>query len=102
MRCFGSFLVLLLIMSSPLAAQSVIGASGLGMRLEPLDAVQRALGGVGVTTRTPTVLPGNPAASLDLLAPTLTFTAQPQWGTYVVGSEKGDFFATRFPVLGFA
>ena len=102
MRFFGSFLVLLLILSSPLAAQSVIGASGLGMRLEPLDAVQRALGGVGVTTRTPTVLPGNPAASLDLLAPTITFTAQPQWGTYVVGSENGDFFATRFPVLGFA
>ena len=101
MRYFG-LLVLPLILPSALAGQSVIGASGLGMRLEPLDAVQRALGGVGVTTRTPTVLPGNPAASLDLLAPTITFTAQPQWGTYVVGSERGDFFATRFPILGFA
>ena len=96
------FLALALILPSALAGQSVIGASGLGMRLEPLDAVQRALGGVGVTTRTPTVLPGNPAASLDILAPTITFTVQPHWGRYKVGSEKGNFLVTRFPVLGFA
>ena len=102
MRYFRSFLALPLILPSVLAGQSVLGASGLGMRVEPLDAIQRALGGVGVTTRMPTVLPGNPAASLDLLAPTITFTGQPQWGTYEVGSEEGDFFATRFPVLGFA
>ena len=95
------FLTLALILPSALVGQSVVGASGLGMRLEPLDAVQRALGGVGVTTRTPTVLPGNPAASLDILAPTITFTVQPHWGRYEVGSEKGNFFGTRFPVLGF-
>ena len=102
MRYFRSFLAFVLILPSALAGQSVIGASGLGMRLEPLDAVQRALGGVGVTTRTPTVLPGNPLVSLDILAPTITFTVQPHWGKYKVGSEKGNFFGTRFPVLGFA
>lgn len=102
MRYFRSFLALVLILPSALAGQSVIGASGLGMRLEPLDAVQRALGGVGVTTHTPTVLPGNPLVSLDILAPTITFTVQPHWGKYKVGSEKGNFFGTRFPVLGFA
>ena len=102
MRYFRSLLALALILPSALAGQSVMGASGLGMRLEPLDAVQRALGGVGVTTRTPTVLPGNPTASLDILAPTITFTVQPHWGRYKVGSEKGNFFGTRFPVLGFA
>ena len=102
MRHFGSTLAFALFLQSALAGQSVIGASGLGMRLEPLDAVQRALGGVGVTTRTPTVLPGNPTASLDILAPTITFTVQPHWGRYKVGSEKGHFFGTRFPVLGFA
>ena len=102
MRYLRSLFALALILPSTLAGQSVLGSSGLGMRLEPLDAVQRALGGVGVTVRAPTVLPGNPAASLDLLAPTLTFTLQPTWGDYTVGSETGDFFATRFPVLGFA
>jgi hypothetical protein len=102
MRYIRWLLTLALILPSALAGQSIIGASGLGMRLEPLDAVQRALGGVGVTTRTPTVLPGNPAASLDILAPTITFTVQPHWGRYKVGSEKGNFLGTRFPVLGFA
>ena len=85
-----------------LAGQSVLGSGGLGLRSEPLDAVQRALGGMGVTTRRAAVLPGNPLASLDVLAPTIAFTAQPQWGKFTVGSEKSNFFATRFPVLGFA
>ena len=102
MRPIRSFFLLVLILPSALAGQSVLGASGLGARLEPLDAIERALGGMGVTTRTATVLPGNPVASLDLLAPTVTFTAQPHWGNFEVGSESGDFFATRFPVLGFA
>ena len=102
MTYFGSLLAITLILPGPLMGQSVIGSSGLGMRLEPLDAVQRALGGVGVTTRTPSVLPGNAVAALDILAPTITFTVQPHWGKYKIESEKGDFFATRFPVLGFA
>ena len=102
MRRVPSFFLLVLVLPSALAGQSVLGASGLGARLEPLDAIERGLGGMGVTTRTATVLPGNPVASLDLLAPTVTFTAQPHWGNFAVGSESGDFFATRFPVLGFA
>jgi len=102
MRHIRSFFLLVLILPSALAGQSVLGASGLGARLEPLDAIERGLGGMGVTTRTATVLPGNPVASLDLLAPTISFTAQPHWGDFEVGSESGDFFATRFPVLGFA
>jgi hypothetical protein len=36
------------------------------------------------------------------LAPTITFTVQPHWGRSKVGSEKSNFFGTRFPVLGFA
>ena len=102
MRHVRSFFLLVLVLPSALAGQSVLGASGLGARLEPLDAIQRGLGGMGVTTRTATVLPGNPVASLDLLAPTVTFTAQPHWGDFEVGSESGDFFATRFPIIGFA
>ncbi len=95
-------LALVMIVPSPVSGQSVLGSSGLGLRIEPLDAVQRALGGVGVAARTPTILPGNAIASLDILAPTVAFTVQPHWGTYEVDSEQGDFSATRFPVLGFA
>ncbi len=97
-----SVFLLTLIVPGTLAGQSVLGSSGLGLRSEPLDAVQRALGGMGVTTRRAAVLPGNPLASLDILAPTIAFTAQPQWGKFTVGSERGNFLMTRFPVLGFA
>ena len=102
MRYLKSLLALALFLPSTVMSQSVLGSSGLGMKLEPLDAIQRALGGVGVTTRTATVLSGNPVASLDVLAPTITFTVQPHWGKYTIGSERGNFRATRFPVLGFA
>lgn len=102
MKYLRSLLALVLVWPGTLAGQSVLGSSGLGMRLEPLDAIQRALGGVGVTTRTATLLPGNPLASLDVLAPTIAFTAQPHWGKYTVGPDKGSFRATRFPVFGFA
>ena len=102
MRYLKSLLALALFLPSTLAGQSLLGSSGLGMKLEPLDAIQRALGGVGVTTRTATVLPGNPVAALDLLAPTIAFSVQPHWGKYTIGSERGNFLTTRFPVLGFA
>jgi hypothetical protein len=102
MRYFRPLLALALILPSTLAGQSLMASSGLGMRLEPLDAVQRALGGMGVTTRAPAVLPGNPLAALDLLAPSITFTVQPQWGQYEIEAQRGNFYSTRFPVLGFA
>ena len=102
MRYLKALLALALFLPSTLAGQSVLGSSGLGMKLEPLDAIQRALGGVGGTTRTATVIPGNPVASLDILAPTIAFTIQPHWGKYTLGSERGNFLTTRFPVLGFA
>ena len=92
------------ILMSPSAVfgQSILGSSGLGVRLEPLDAIQRGLGGVGAAIQSITVLPGDPTASLDLLAPTITFTVQPMWGDYTVDSDEGHFLTTRFPVLGFA
>jgi hypothetical protein len=36
------------------------------------------------------------------LAPTIAFTAQPHWGEYTIGADKGNFRGTRFPVLAFA
>ncbi len=93
---------LLLLVPGGLAGQSVLSSGGLGFKMEPLDAVQRALGGVGPASRTATVLPGEPTSALDLLAPTVSFTLQPTWGDYTLGSDEGDFRGTRFPVLGFS
>ena len=84
------------------AGQSILSTAGLGVHSEPLDAIQRALGGVGVGGSTATVLPYDPTASLDLLAPTVTFSLQPTWGSYSLESEEGSFRGTRFPILGFA
>ncbi len=102
MRYSRALWAMALILPGSLAGQSVLGSSGLGMKLDPLDATQRALGGVGVTTRSAVVIPGNPAASLDILAPTIGFTVQPHWGKYTVGPDKGNFNVTRFPIIGFA
>ena len=82
--------------------QSLLGSTGLGMRLEPIDATQRALGGVAIAGRTPTIIPGDPTASLDLLASTASVTLQPMWGSYKIGSNQGEFSGTRFPVVGIA
>ena len=100
MRILRFLSTLLLFVPGGLAGQSVLSSGGLGFRLEPLDAVQRALGGVGPAARTATVLPGEPTSALDLLAPTVSFTLQPTWGDYTLGSDEGDFRGTRFPVLG--
>ena len=102
MRRFFPMLLWSLVFPGAVIGQSILGSSGLGTRTEPLDAVQRALGGAGAAIQSSTVLPGDPTASLDLLAPTLTFTIQPTWGDYTVGSDEGNFVATRFPVFGFA
>jgi len=84
------------------ASQSILGTAGLGVPVESLDAVQRALGGIGLGSGLASVLPGDPTASLDLLAPTVTFTAQPTWGSYTLESDEGNFRGTRFPILGVA
>ena len=82
--------------------QSILSTEGLGMRSEPLDAAQRALGGVGLATGSVSILPNDPTASLDLLAPTVSFSVQPTWGDYTLGSEEGDYRGTRFPILAVA
>ena len=85
MRRFFPMLLWSLVFPGAVIGQSILGSSGLGTRSEPLDAVQRALGGAGAAIQSSTVLPGDPTASLDLLAPTLTFTIQPTWADYTVG-----------------
>jgi hypothetical protein len=84
------------------SGQSLLATEGLGLRVESVDATARALGGVSLGSLTPRVLPGQPTAALDLLAPSITFTGQPSWGDYVLNDEEGSFRGTRFPVVGFS
>ena len=102
MRCAWILCCFMAALPGVAEGQSILGTGGLGIRLEPLDAVQRALGGVGVAAATASILPGDPTASLDLLAPTVSFTAQPTWGSYTLEGEEDDFRGTRFPILGLA
>jgi len=102
MRLFWIVCILLIANTQSSRAQSLLGSSGLGMKLDPIDATQRALGGVGLAGRTPTILPGNPTASLDFLASTASVTLQPMWGNYKLESDEGEFSGTRFPVMGLA
>lgn len=65
--------------ATPVAAQSLLAAGGLGVPVDPVDARGRALGAVGPGMFGTAVIPGDPAASLDLTVPTATFSLQGSW-----------------------
>ncbi|RMH18013.1 MAG: hypothetical protein D6701_06845 [Gemmatimonadetes bacterium] len=87
--------------SVPAAAQSLLASSGLGLPLEGLDARARGMASLGTGLLLPSIFPGEPTGSLDLvLAPTVQFTLQPTWGTYRTAEASGDLQGNRVPALG--
>lgn len=102
LRTGGIAALLALAGAGAASGQSLLATEGLGLRVESVDATARALGGVSLGSLTSRVLPGQPTAALDLLAASITFTAQPSWGDYVLDGEEGSFRGTRFPVVGFS
>ena len=98
--------VLLILAAAPLpagaTAQSLFGAQGLGVPIEPLDARARALGVVGPGMFGPAFRPSDPGAMAEISIPTITATMQPTWGEYERGAATGDLKGTRFPVMGIA
>jgi hypothetical protein len=86
----------------PVRAQSLLGASGLGVPLQALDARSWALGGVGVGLPGARLLSSDPAAAADLDIPSLTFTAQTSWVDVEENGVSGESSGTRFPVLAVA
>lgn len=90
----------LLVAPGPAAAQSLLGASGLGFPIDPLDARARALGGVAVGLFGPAVHPAEPAAAADLALPSATLTLAGSWVDVHEEGATRDATGTRFPVIG--
>ncbi len=88
-------LALLLTLAAPGSAQSLLGAGGLGIPAEPLDARSRALGMPGIGLSGWQLTPMDPGSSGGLFLPTITATFQPSVTT-LDGVESGE---TRFPVI---
>ena len=69
----------MLFVASPLAAQSIFNAAGLGLPSEPVDGKSRALGSLGVGLWGASLQPGDPASAGMLVAPSAIMVAQPSW-----------------------
>jgi hypothetical protein len=92
----------ILLIPGAVSAQSILGTSGLGLPLEPLNARARALGSVGVGLLGGNLNPMELASSTGLLIPTVNFTLQPHWGSGSLDGESLDSQGMRFPLIGLA
>jgi hypothetical protein len=83
--------------SSPVAAQSLLSSTGLGLPLPPLDARSWGLGGIGVGLAGGHLLATDPAGAADLTIPSLSFTTQTGWVDATENDVSDSFNGTRFP-----
>lgn len=81
-------------------AQSLFGAKGLGMPIEPLDARARALGSPGVGLLGPSLNPTDLASAARIYLPSAQLTLQPHWVTGELSGQPVDNKGTRFPQIG--
>ncbi|MBI4539650.1 MAG: hypothetical protein HY704_09120 [Gemmatimonadetes bacterium] len=95
-------LLLLLAMAGPAAAQSLFGAGGLGMLLEPTDARARSLGGLGVGLSGTMLLPADPSSAIGFALPFVTASLQPGSARATLAGQTNEASATRFPLLAVA
>ena len=92
-----AFLLSLPFTAATLSGQSLMGAGGLGVPVDPVDARGRALGSAGVGYFEATLLAHDPALAAGLQMPTITATFQPTSGQLQEGGEQRDFGGSRFP-----
>jgi hypothetical protein len=90
--------------STPLHAQSLFNAAGIGLPMDAVDGRARALGSVGVGLPGASLAPSDPAAAARLLVPGGLMVVQPSW---VDLSRDGDarhryFRGSRFPLVAVA
>jgi len=86
--------------STPLRAQSLFNAAGLGFPSESIDGRGRALGNLGIGLWGHSILPSDPGAAGLLVIPTALLVAQPSWVDYQRGEdETGSFQGNRFPLV---
>lgn len=101
-RASGLALLGLVLLSQPLAGQSLLGSQGLGTLMEPLDARARALGTSGVGLWGPSLTPVDLASAARIYLPTAQVTLQPQWVDGDLGGQPLNTQGTRFPQMGLA
>ncbi len=82
---------------SPVAAQSLLSASGLGVPVEAPDGRSRMLGNVGVALSGSALLPNDPASAGWALLPGITVSGQAGGEEFPDG---GTAYQSRFPFLG--
>lgn len=103
MRIRPAVLVLTLsVVGSPVAAQSLFNAAGIGVPTEALDGKARALGNLGIGLRGASFMPTDPAAVGRLVLSTGVMAGQPSWVDFTSDGGAGSFQGTRFPLLGVA
>ncbi|MEX2583588.1 MAG: hypothetical protein WD766_09945 [Gemmatimonadota bacterium] len=85
--------------ATPVAAQSVFSARGLGYLLEPVDARARGLGGVSIGLPEPEISWVNPAAAAGLTEPGMIIGYQYDNFTSDASGSTADGRTARFPLL---
>lgn len=89
--------------TSPLEAQSVFNAAGLGVPSEALDGRSRAMGSMGIGLPGGAFMPTDPAALGRLAVATGVVASQPSWVDFAAdGGPNGSFQGNRFPLMGLA
>jgi hypothetical protein len=88
-------------LATPLTAQSLFNAAGIGLPMESLDGRARALGSLGIgLPGTAGFLPADPAAAARLLIPGGLIVAQPSWvEVNRAGGGTRNFSGSRFPLI---
>ncbi len=84
---------------APLAAQSLLATSGLGVPVPPLDARARALGGVPTGLFGFDLSLGNPADAADVLYRGGMASVQPYSRSDELNGQKATTSGARFPLL---
>lgn len=88
---------------TPVVAQSLFNAAGMGVPIEALDARARALGNLGIGLPGASLLPSDPASAGRFAISTGVMAGQPSWVNYVAeGGISGKFQGNRFPLMGMA
>lgn len=100
LRC-GLLAAMVIGIQGAASGQSLLSAGGLGLPADGVDAWARGMGSLGTGLILPALLPAEPTGSLDLvLAPTVTFTMEPAWGTFSEGGAEGELRGNRFGMIG--
>jgi hypothetical protein len=84
---------------TPLEAQSILAAGGLGAPIEGVDSRARSLGSVGIGLSGFSFYHFDPAGAAGARAPLIQASLQPSWGEFTQSDSTQSTHASRFPHL---